>query len=761
MKLFFFKIFLLSICFCKLAFSELQGQDQLDSLEKELPNLPIDSAKVEYIADLAFQYRYFDPDKGIKLASDAYNLSRAISWKQGEAYAFNSLGVNYKSKSEYDKALEYYQKSADINKLLGNKRNLSYNYGNIGIIHIILGNYEKSIQYQNKSLEIKKELKDSTGIASSLINIGIIYEDKAQYALALKTFQEALEIEERLGEESAISTILFHIANIYNYQNDPIKALEYYNKVLEIDRKMGSDYQIAITLGTIGTVYEQNSQPDKALEYYNESLKLSKKANNKKALATNFANIGILYKNQKNYLSALIHLKKALKVNKEIKNKRGYAHATGAISEVYYMLATDKQSTQESKEKFAKLDEDSFISDAIQYSKEAIKIYKELGEINLQSNQWEFLSEIYTYQNQFKKAFEAYKNYTSLKDSIFNQEKIEKIQELTLEREKLEKEKELAIFKAKTEAENKEKYLVLELILGGFVLISILSYIIYRLLKKDKSLNSTFLKTNSELLEKTKDENKQIRFAKGLQSSVLPQRSTLENYLGSYSLLFLPKEELSGDFFWFKIVGSNYFLAIGDCGLSGIKGAMLSVMAINFLDEAVLNKKIERTGEILSYLNSQLFEKVDSNDLDGGIEIALIKVPIKLKMMQDVNKNFQIQFSAAIRPLIVCNQTDEYIKIKGDKNYILEGRHSDKNFQYSTQIIGLKENSKLILTTDGIIDQLDINDRKFGTKRFTNLIKNNHLESADRILQELRNEIERHKSGLPLDDDITVMIIEV
>src|SRR5688500_9214878 len=82
----------------------------VDSLEKVLAKKGEDTAKVNVLNMLAMEYRLSDPDKGAITAVQAFTLAEKLGYPQGMMSACNQLGIIYKNKSEFDKALGYYQK---------------------------------------------------------------------------------------------------------------------------------------------------------------------------------------------------------------------------------------------------------------------------------------------------------------------------------------------------------------------------------------------------------------------------------------------------------------------------------------------------------------------------------------------------------------------------------------------------------------------------------------------------------------------------
>ncbi|MDC1068682.1 tetratricopeptide repeat protein [Candidatus Kapabacteria bacterium] len=112
--------------------AKLSGQARIDSLEAELPNAKADTNHVNLLHRLSFAYYTINPDKGIEYGEKGLALANDINWKQGEAASYNNLAINYSIKSDYPKALEFWDSALSINKELDNIKGIAANLGNIG-----------------------------------------------------------------------------------------------------------------------------------------------------------------------------------------------------------------------------------------------------------------------------------------------------------------------------------------------------------------------------------------------------------------------------------------------------------------------------------------------------------------------------------------------------------------------------------------------------------------------------------------------------
>ena len=112
------------------------------------------------------------------------------------ATSYNNIGVVYKAKGEYDKALEYYQKSLAIRlKQLGpDHPDVATSYNNIGLVYDNKAEYDKALEYYQKSLAIRlKQLgPDHPDVANSYHNIAFALQSQERPAQGQGVLGESL-----------------------------------------------------------------------------------------------------------------------------------------------------------------------------------------------------------------------------------------------------------------------------------------------------------------------------------------------------------------------------------------------------------------------------------------------------------------------------------------------------------------------------------------------------------------------------------------
>ncbi len=77
-----------------------------------------------------------------------------------------------------------------------------------------------------------------------------------------------------------------------------------------------------------------------------------------------------------------------------------------------------------------------------------------------------------------------------------------------------------------------------------------------------------------EIEEKNRDITASIRYAERIQRAMLPSEDTFPDTF----VLYMPKDIVSGDFYWMYDNGELQFIAACDCTGHGVPGAFMSII---------------------------------------------------------------------------------------------------------------------------------------------------------------------------------------
>ncbi len=248
-----------------------------------------------------------------------------------------NLGTIVHKLGEYEKAIEYYEKSLEISEKLGNVHAIALTYNNLGSVYDDKGDYEKAIEYYGRNLKLEK-LGDVRLMAQTYGNLGLEYYRTGAYEKAIEYYERDLEISKELGDVQGMSQTYNNLGLIYADKGEYKKAIEYYEKSLEISKKIEDVHGMAQTYGNLGSVHANKGEYEKAIEYHMDCLSILEKLRDVHGMAQIFGNLGNISFARKEYERALEWYQKALEIFEKIGAKHDLKIVNENLSRTYEKL---------------------------------------------------------------------------------------------------------------------------------------------------------------------------------------------------------------------------------------------------------------------------------------------------------------------------------------------------------------------------------------------------------------------------------------
>jgi serine phosphatase RsbU (regulator of sigma subunit) len=319
-----------------------QDQQMIDSLERLLPAMALDTLRVEVLNDLAAQVVDMDPAKSIRYAEEALKIAEAEKNKRLSAVSLHNIGNGHYNLAEYKLALFYYLKALHIQEAIGNRKGMLSASGSIGNVFLDMRQPDEALKYFQQALQISRELKNKRGMASVLISLGTVYSDKKDYKKGLEYCLQSLEIFKEIGYKEAEATCYNNIADSYHKMKDYQKAMYYVSKAYDTYKEIGNVYGMALALNNLGDFYTSTGYPDKALAYYQRGLEQAKLIGAGDRIIAAYKGISVSYKKMGKYKEALEVNEKYQKLNDSVFNTEN----SQQIAEMQTRFETEKKAKE-------------------------------------------------------------------------------------------------------------------------------------------------------------------------------------------------------------------------------------------------------------------------------------------------------------------------------------------------------------------------------------------------------------------------------
>ncbi len=273
--------------------------------------------------------------------------------------------------------------------------------------------------------------------------------------------------------------------------------------------------------------------------------------------------------------------------------------------------------------------------------------------------------------------------------------------------------------------------------------------------KRLEEMNREVLEQKKEIEETHRFLTESLRYAKRIQRNLLPDKATMKKYLKNYFITFKPKDVVGGDFYWLHVDGTKRIIVIADGTGHGVPGAFITVIGYMLLNQIVVGQKIYKPADILYHLHVGVRKALkqdqeDSKSLDG-MDVAICLYDEETR---------KAQYAGANLPFYYYQNWDIH-KIKPDKKSI-GGEQMEEERIFTNHEIQLYPGDAIYMYTDGFVDQLGGPEKKrFGTRRFKDLILRTQHESMDVQRAQLNFEWKEWKGDDEQLDDVTVFGMKI
>jgi serine phosphatase RsbU (regulator of sigma subunit) len=600
-------------------------------------------------------------------------------------------------------------------------------------------------KFSEKALEIATKIRYKAGEARAINNLGNIYYQQGQQELALANYHIALDIRDSIGDLKGSASTLNNISNIYNNQRLYHKALEYIRQSVGIYNTIKDANGLALSYLSIGGVFNTMGIHDSSIFYTKRGIYFARETGQKYLLSNGLANLGTAFGARGDRDSARYYLTTALEMKREMKE---YVNLGNCIhSYVSQVLLPEKQYGEALK----------VIAEGI----ESARIIESL-EIELRLTELEYT--VYKESGDITKAFQALEHAFTLKDSVVQRTINEQISQVELKAYYDRRQKELALQTQKQASETKIQRIIIYSVLFLLMIAALLVFILFRQSKVRKESNTQLRLLNASILHQNRliEEQKNhlgnqhktitdsIHYASRIQHALMPADQDFQKHFPHSSIVYRPRDVVSGDFYWIGQSASYTFLAVGDGTGHGVPGAFMSLIGINLLKEVILKDKVHEPSQILSRMDELLnltLRTQKGEEIPDGMDIALIRI----------NSPNSITFSAASRPL--------WVKSENGIAVYKSGRHSLGGFiqeekEFPQIEIKVQPDDLIFMFTDGITDQLGgPKKRKITSMGIQKIIEAQREHTPDELMQKIMQKFDTWKGQNKQVDDVIITCI--
>lgn len=642
-------------------------------------------------------------------------------------FSMSWANVNWAQNMSIDSLLIRYKKERVDTVKINLLYNLSWEYQRTSM-------FDSCIKYARIGIDLAKKVDKEQQTARFYNCMGVAYKNRGFYSKAIENYITAIKIAEKHKDTARISSVLINTGSLYLIQNRYSEAEKTFSRALALTKVEGNKKRISQIYTGFGEIYRSQKKYKLSLGFYLKALEKSRELENAEYIVSCLENIGVIYHEQKKYTEAINYYSDALAI---VENRKQKADLYGNMGQVNFSV----ENYNESEKYFLK----------------AIEQFDSIGELAQKVPVLFGISHIYEKRGDIEKAFAFYKQAIATKDSLYKRNKLEEgtRQEMNYEFEKKEQE-----IKTENEKKNYKQRLLIWSISIGLVLVLIFTFFVLRAIsitKKQKQIielqNKKTEKQKEIIEEKNKNIMDSIHYAKRIQRALLREENHISKHLPEHFILFLPKDVVSGDFYWAVEKQEYWYFAVADCTGHGVPGAIMSMLGISFLNEIVLSQELLSPNEILNELRDKIvIELRQADETIGnkdGMDISLCRLNLK---------TLELEWAGANNALnIIKNNTLQ--EIKADKQPI---GYYPLSKPFTNHQIQLQKGDCIYIYSDGYPDQFGgAKGKKLTYKRFENILLENHTLNLDTQKNKLKLYFSEWQGALEQVDDVCIVGIRV
>jgi serine phosphatase RsbU (regulator of sigma subunit) len=237
----------------------------------------------------------------------------------------------------------------------------------------------------------------------------------------------------------------------------------------------------------------------------------------------------------------------------------------------------------------------------------------------------------------------------------------------------------------------------------------------------------------------------ELRIARDIQMGMVPNTFPQREGLDMFASM-TPAKEVGGDLYGYLLEEDRLYFAVGDVSGKGIPASLFMAQATRLF--LTLAKQGLMPAEICMRMNDAL----SGDDNENGMFVTFWLGLLDLKTGH----------------LDFCNAGHNPPVIGGGDSH---GDFLDMNanapiglwpgLDYEGEEIDSIKGRPLFVYTDGLNEAENMQQERFGDERLLTILRHTLFDSAQQVIDTLRDEVERHRNGAEPNDDLTMMCLRV
>lgn len=443
--------------------------------------------------------------------TDSLKNITTFNSKREQAIIYQQIGGEEGYKN-LDSALKYSEMAENIALELSDDTILGNVYNDLSISYFIVGDFNKTLEYGDKSLYHRKKTGDSLAIASAYSKLGMGHQELGNLKDATYYYGLASEIFVHNNEKIKAAQIKNNMANILERNDQKGEALIQMREASSILWELKDTARYLVTKANHGDLLRKLGRNKESIQELKKLLPMAHKSFYPDFDGQLYQSIGMAHFRNGDTSIALDYYTKARTIYERTNSKTGLVLMHGNIGTILFDQGKFKEAERE------------FLA--------GLPYLKESGSYFHQKLLYEGLYKVNKQKGNATKAFEYSELYHQAKDSIYSETQQKELLSLQKKFETEEKNRKIAEQKSelvKKESEANKKTVIYSISAIMAILLLLFGLLFFRNFKRKKELElkEKELKARQEKLRISRDLHDHIGAELTLIKSRIDQRAFL------------------------------------------------------------------------------------------------------------------------------------------------------------------------------------------------------------------------------------------
>ncbi|MGF1533541.1 MAG: tetratricopeptide repeat protein [Bernardetiaceae bacterium] len=627
----------------------------------------------------------------------------------------------------------------------------------------------QAFRYGQEAINYAEQINDQSGLCVAYSYTGVTLRNLGNYSEAFTYYERGLQIAEQINDQEQLGYACINLGNLYIYQDQPEPALRYLKRAIPIAKGLKNPRMEAYVYLNLGRVYIGLQRFEEAEQqlWLSYSLRGQLGAIKDQLVALKYIADTKFYRQQPD--SALFYYEQIISNPDALSDSNLIGSAANQAAQCYLQ----KENLPQAKA----------------LAEQSLSIGQGVGSKLRMKDAYITLAQIADREQDYPKLAALQKKIIQYKDSLFSDELAKKIAALEFSSQQKQQAAQIQIQDLEIKRQRVWRNAMTAILALAAALIFFLIYsnkkrlaanqLLQQKTQQIKAQNEELQQythqvaqqrdglqqLNERLSEKQVQIEASITYAQRIQQAVRPNQFIFSTHFPDYFIWELPRDIVTGDFYWVSQHQNCVLVGVGDCTGHGVPGAFMSLLATSFLHQIAgqiidqLHEPDFEIGLILDQLREKIKQSLHQSNYASLPDDQAVKDGLDISLCMIDKQNQTMQFTGAFGMGIFIQEQKHLISLRGNRMpvgvYPLE-----KPFE--TQHFSFRAGDKLYLFSDGYPDQMGGEEgRKFLGARFKKMIfQYSHLSMPQQKEAIIRT-FEQWRGELGQTDDVIVLGIEL